>query len=321
LTVSAVYRDGTTVDVTASTAFRSLDPSLATVDSHGAVHALAPGHARLQASYTDPATRLGTIGAVDLEVVGLPGDLVLDRLSVEPASAQIALVGEQRALQIVGHSHRDTDVFTRDVSCLASWVSAAPAIASLTGGVLHAAAVGTTTLTATVGTTSVSLSLQVLESARPLVTTFNFQPSGAPAVTGWAVADDSGFDLARGWGWVSVVGLWSRGDRTATPDPRLGSFIGAMAGSTFRLQLPDGRYHLAAAMGDNTFGGGVSRLDFGAQNLVAHVGNGNTADQALIEITGGMGLLLAVDGPINWLAVMPVNGLRFDAALASAKTW
>ncbi|WP_223643560.1 hypothetical protein [Corallococcus sp. EGB] len=39
----------------------------------------------------------------------------------------------------------------------------------------------------------------------------NFQPPGAPLVQGWAVADDSAFNAARGWGWQDVAGLQTRG--------------------------------------------------------------------------------------------------------------
>ncbi|WP_223643559.1 hypothetical protein [Corallococcus sp. EGB] len=38
------------------------------------------------------------------------------------------------------------------------------------------------------------------------------------------------------------------GDRNGTQDPRLASFV-VTAGAKFRLQVPDGQYHVAASTG------------------------------------------------------------------------
>ncbi len=320
LSAKVVSRDDTATDVTTGTVFSSLDPAIATVDAAGTVHALTPGHARLQASYTDSMTRIGVVGGLELEVVGLSGALVLDSLSIEPAQTQLAVVGAARPLTVAGRYHRDGDVFTRDVSCLVTLTSDLPVIASISGVTLSAVAAGSTTVHATLGAVTTSASLTVVGDARSTLKTLNFQPPGPARVTGWAVADDSGFDAARGWGWLTVPDAATREDRDGKNDPRLASFVQTSNG-TFRLQVPDGRYHLAASMGDNAFGGGLASLDVKTVSIVAHIGTGNTAGQAIVDVTGGTGLVLTVVGPINWLAVMPVNGLSFDSVLASAKTW
>jgi hypothetical protein len=164
--------------------------------------------------------------------------------------------------------------------------------------------------------------LEVIPRATQDLVALNFQPSGAPMVTGWAVADDSAFNASRGWGWQDAVGLQTRGDRKGTQDARLASFVQtSQAGARFRLQVPDGRYHVAVSVGDNTFGVGLASVEQAGAGIVYGVGTGNTAGAGLVEATGGEGLVFDVVGPINWLAVMRVNGMDFDAVLAAAKTW
>ncbi|WP_257460835.1 hypothetical protein [Archangium lipolyticum] len=74
-------------------------------------------------------------------------------------------------------------------------------------------------------------------------------------------------------------------------------------------------------IGNLTLGAGFASVELAGAGIVYGVGTGDTAGAGIIEATGGKGLVFDVVGPINWLAVMPVNGLDFDEALAAAKTW
>jgi hypothetical protein len=74
-------------------------------------------------------------------------------------------------------------------------------------------------------------------------------------------------------------------------------------------------------VGDNTFGSGLSSVELAGTGIVYGVGGGNTAGAGIVEATAGKGLVFDFVGPINWLAVMRVNGLDLDEALAAAKTW
>nr|WP_246357698.1 Ig-like domain-containing protein [Pyxidicoccus fallax] len=320
LRVTAVFQDGTSVVATSEVTFSSLDPQVATVDADGTFRAIQPGRARLQASYTDPLTRRGLVGALELEVVKMAGDVVLDALTIQPSTTLKMVRGKSAGFTAVGSYHRGSDVFTRDVTCEATWSSDTPSIATVTSGTVRGLTEGTTTLRAKVGTVEAQAALEVIPNATRELIALNFQPPGPPMVTGWAVADDSAFDAARGWGWQDAAGLQTRGDRNGTSDPRLASYV-LTTGAKFRLQVPDGRYHVAASVGDNTFGSGLSSVELSGTGIVYGVGTGNTAGAGIVEATGGKGLVFDVVGPINWLAVMRVNGLGFDEALAAAKTW
>nr|WP_257458413.1 Ig-like domain-containing protein [Archangium lipolyticum] len=320
LQVTAVFQDGSSFVATSGVTFSSLDPEVATVDEDGTFRAINPGQARLQASYTDPLTRRGLVGALELEVVPMAGDVVLDALKIQPASALKVLRGMSARYTAVGSFHRGADVFTRDVTCDATWNSDNPSIATVTGGTVQGRSEGGTTLHAKVGQVDAQAALEVILNATRELFALNFQPPGPPAVAGWEVADDSAFDAARGWGWQDAAGLQTRGDRNGTKDPRLASYV-LTTGGKFRLQVPDGRYHVAASVGDNTFGSGLASVELAGAGIVYGVGAGNTAGAGIVEATGGKGLVFDVVGPINWLAVMPVNGLDFDEALAAAKTW
>ncbi|MFP2929410.1 Ig-like domain-containing protein [Pyxidicoccus sp. 3LG] len=320
LQVSAVFQDGTSVVATSEVTFSSLDPEVATIDASGTFRAITPGRARLQASYTDPLTRRGLVGALVLEVVPMAGDVVLEALKIQPTTTLKVLRGRSAGFTAVGSFHRGTDVFTRDVTCEATWSSDSPSIATVTSGTVQGLSEGTTTIHAKVGSVDAQAALEVIPSATRELIALNFQPPGPPSVVGWAVADDSAFDATRGWGWQDAAGLQTRSDRNGTRDPRLASFV-LTTGGRFRLQVPDGRYHVAASVGDNSFGSGLSSVELAGAGIVYGVGTGNTAGAGIVEATAGKGLVFDVVGPINWLAVMPVNGLDFDEALAAAKTW
>ncbi|NPD22557.1 fibronectin type III domain-containing protein [Corallococcus exiguus] len=320
LQVTAVFQDGTSVAATSEVTFSSLDPLVATVDAVGSFRALNPGRARLQASYTDPLTRRALVGALELEVVPMAGVVVLEALQVQPPPTLKVVRGRSAGIKAVGSFHRGTDIFTRDVTCEATWSSAAPAVATVAHGTVQGLSEGTTTLHAKVGTVEAQAALDVIPNATLELIALNFQPPGAPLVSGWAVADDSAFDAARGWGWQGAGGLQTRGDRNGTQDPRLASFV-LTTGAKFRVQVPDGRYHVAASVGDNNFGAGLASVEFADTGIAYGVGTGNTAGAGIVEATAGQGLVFDVVGAINWLAVMRVNGLDFNEALASAKTW
>jgi Bacterial Ig-like domain (group 2) len=320
LAVTAVYQDGASGDVTADTTYSSLDPRVATVDASGAVHALAPGHARLQANYADPLTRRGMVGAIDLEVIPLAGEVVLDSLAIEPAAALAAVKGQSLPLLATGSYHRGADSFARNVTCEATWSAKDASIAAVTGASLDALALGSTEVHAHLGAIDAMASLTVVPTATAQLIALNFQPAEPPLVKGWSVADDAPFDASRGWGWENAADLATRDDRKGVNDPRLGSFVVTSKG-TFHVQVPDGRYHVAAGMGDNTFGAGLHSLEIAGVGVVYNVGGGNTAGATTVEVQGGAGLVFDVAGAINWLAVMPVNGMSFEAVLEAAKSW
>jgi Big-like domain-containing protein len=321
LAVAAVYRDGASIDVTADTTYSSLDPLVATVDAAGVVHAHAPGHARIQANHADPLTRLGMVGALDLEVVPLAGEVVLDSVAIEPSAALAVAKGRSLGLSALAGYHRGADSFLRDVTCEATWSADDGAIAAVSGASLDGIAVGSTVVHARLGTMDTKASLAVLENAAAQLIALNFQPAEPALVKGWAVADDAPFDAARGWGWDGATDLATRDDRSGVNDLRLGSFVVTNKGAKFHVQVPDGRYHVAAGLGDNTFGAGLHSLEIAGVGVVYNVGGGNTAGAAIVEATGGAGLVFDVVGPINWMAVMPVNGMSFASVLAEAKTW
>jgi hypothetical protein len=320
LQVTAVFQDGPPVVATSEVTFSSLDPEVATIDAGGTFRALQPGRARLQASYTDPLTRRGMVGALELEVVPRSGDVVLDALTIQPAPALQVLRGRSAGFAAVGTFHRGADVFTRDVTCEATWSSDSPSVATVNSGTVQGLSEGATTLHAKLGQVEAQAALEVIPQATRELIALNFQPPGPAMVAGWAVADDSAFDAARGWGWQAAAGLSTRSDRKGTRDPRLASFV-QTTGGKFRLQVPDGRYHVAASVGDNTFGSGLASLELAGAGIVYGVGTGNTAGAGIVEATAGQGLVFDVVGPLNWLAVMRVNGLDFDEVLAAAKTW
>ncbi len=193
-------------------------------------------------------------------------------------------------------------------------------IATVSGASLDGLAIGSTVVHAHLATSDAKASITVVPDATAQLIALNFQPAEPPLVKGWAVADGAPFDAARGWGWEGTADLATRDDRSGVNDLRLGSFVVTSKGQ-FHLQVPDGSYQVAAGLGDNTFGSGLHRLEIAGAGIVYNVGGGNTAGVVIAEAKGGAGLVFDVVGTLDWLAVMPVNGMSFDAALAAAKSW
>jgi uncharacterized protein YjdB len=145
-TATGTYTDGTTQDLTASVAWSSSDPSIASVaavgGSSGRVTGTSPGTVTIQA--VDPGTQVA--GSADLTVT----PAVLVSLSLTPAAPSVPL-GTSRQLAAIGTF---TDGTTNDVTELVTWSSASAGIASVTNaagsrGLAKALAIGSTIIRAT----------------------------------------------------------------------------------------------------------------------------------------------------------------------------
>jgi RHS repeat-associated protein len=133
LTASARYSDGTSVDVTAAATWTSSAPSVATVNA-GLVNALAAGGTIITATYDGISAACATT---------VSGPSLLNVAVSRPALTLLS-----GATQQLTASARYSDGTSVDVTAAAAWTSSAPAVASVTAGLVQALTAGSTTITA-----------------------------------------------------------------------------------------------------------------------------------------------------------------------------
>lgn len=206
LTVTGVYSDASTADLTTQVTWSSTDGAVATVSnasgSHGLVQALAIGNATISATLGSvTGTRLVTITAAQLTSV-----------QVGPPAPSLP---RGRSLQLSATGHY-TDGSTQDVTAAASWSSADTNLATVSNatgseGRAQAVAQGTVTLTATVGARSGTVQLTVTPAVLQAVQVTPSMPSVASGLSLQLTAtgvysDASTQDLTGQVTWTSANG-------------------------------------------------------------------------------------------------------------------
>jgi uncharacterized protein YjdB len=164
---TGTYTDGTTANLTTAVTWSSSAPSIATISNasgtQGIASALSAGSTTIAA--TDPAT--GTKGTAAFNVSAA----ALRSLAITPPAPSIP----NGTTQVMTATGTFSDGTTRSLTAAVTWASSAPAIASISNaagsqGVVAAASVGTTTISATdpstgiVATTSLTVTAGVLRS-------------------------------------------------------------------------------------------------------------------------------------------------------------
>ncbi len=153
-TATAIYSDGTSVDVTDTATWTSSDDTIATVAA-GVATGIGAGVATITAEFGgEEATAELTVSVA-----------VLDSIVVEPATDSIP-VGTTLQYTATGNYNNGT---TQDLTTTVDWVSSDTAVATITaGGLAAGVAAGTTTITAThngvSGTAALTVTSVVLDS-------------------------------------------------------------------------------------------------------------------------------------------------------------
>ena len=148
-TAVATYSNGTSFDVTATSAWTSGTPSVATVNATtGLARGVAIGTSVVTAAYG------GLAGSATLAVTAA----TLTSIAVTPATASVP-VGLKRTFVATGAYSDGTSV---NISNVVTWTSGTPAVATVVSpGVATGVSVGAATITATLGAISGSATLTV----------------------------------------------------------------------------------------------------------------------------------------------------------------
>ena len=147
-------------------------------------------------------------GQVEVSLTAFTG-VTLVSIAVAPVSASV-LVEETQAFTATGTYSDDT---TADVTADAAWASSDTAVATVDGAIATAVAVGTTTITATLGSIDGSASLEVTESVE-VVTVELLEGVNVVAYTGATTSLPDALSNIGPDGSAVVQVIWARADWT-----------------------------------------------------------------------------------------------------------
>ena len=137
LTLTAIFSDGTTQDVSNTATWTSSDPSVVTVDNNGLAQAVSVGSAQITASFGG-----STASTSGLQVT----PAALASIALSPATAQIP-VGTTQQFTAAGTF---TDGTTQDLTSQAVWSSSNTAAVTVDAdGLAHAVSANSTVISAT----------------------------------------------------------------------------------------------------------------------------------------------------------------------------
>jgi uncharacterized protein YjdB len=181
-TATGAYNNGTFQDITATAAWSSASPAIATVSAAGLASALAQGTAGITAS-------VGTvIGSATLTA----GPPVLVSISVSPVSATVKK-GTSRQLTATGTY---SDRSTTNLTASSLWSSLSPSIATVSAsGLVSALTPGTATIRASSGSVSATSAITVPQPVpvtETIVPGSFFVPLGTPLQFSCQVTYDDG---------------------------------------------------------------------------------------------------------------------------------
>src|SRR6185369_5392098 len=147
-TATGTYSDNSTAVITGSVTWASATTSVATISTSGLAHGVAVGTSSISA----------TLGAVSGSTVLTVTAATLTSIAVTPANPSIIVGANQQFVATGTYSDSSTAVITGSVT----WASGTTAKATISaGGLAHGVAVGTSTISATLGAVSGSTVLTV----------------------------------------------------------------------------------------------------------------------------------------------------------------
>ena len=214
---TATFTDGSSADLTATASWSSSERSAASINlTTGVAKALAVG------ATTISATSGSVSGSTLLSVI----PAALQSVSVTPNPSSTG-VGMARQLSAIGSY---TDGTTADLTTSATWSTSAPSVATVSGGIVTGVALGSSDVTATVGslsgTSALSVTAGVWSAAAPLTISplivdyhsATLLNNGKVLVAGGDCATiDCGYAVSGSESYDAVADVWTPKAKMKTP--------------------------------------------------------------------------------------------------------
>ncbi|HEX3999693.1 MAG TPA: hypothetical protein VHX65_14160 [Pirellulales bacterium] len=307
LVVEAVYADGRHVDVTRDANYQSLDPNVASVEPRGGgiVVGRSLGTTQIRATYCDPAYKRGFSSGAEIGVDKVSPAPTLQSLKCD--AARLTMVpGESFQLLAAGRYSRASDHFKQDETAAATWSSDSPEVVSVARGLVRAIKSGAT-VDVRVALDRRSAVVKVDVTDKPQIRRISFQVKETPVRPGWLAETGQKFSDHRGYGWLDNHDISARDDRASAHHPMLMHFNTVLE-KAYKVRVPRGDYTVRIAMGDADYGKvpfeGWTAL--GDRRLIYYEGRDNSIATRRVS-AGDDGLVFTVNGPINYLIVVPLG--------------
>jgi len=273
--VTANYSDGSSEDVTASTAWITSNPKIATINTNGVASSLARGSA------TITAIAYGKTGSASLTV----SNAALTSISVTSPGSSVA-VGQSMQLKAEGTY---TDKSVQDITDQVSWSTANPTVATISStGLVASKSVGSTEITASLN--SVKGSDQITVSAAALVSiAVRSKDTGVPLGESeqfnaiGVYTDGSTLDLTSTADWSSSapgilsISAGGLGISKAVGQASIAGTVNGIKGTTSFSVLPANLVSIAVSAG-------ASSLPLGSSEQLT--ATGTYSDKSTKDITG-----------------------------------
>jgi len=294
------YSDGSTKDLTSLAKWSSSDLKVATVSAAGVVTGVASGVATV-------AAQSGTFnGSATVTVNG--GTANLTSITISPANFSLAINTTQQLTAIGNYG----DGSSRDLTALVTWSSSTIANATVSAaGLVDGVAVGSTTITATLGSVSNSTSVTV---SAPTIASISISPADltlpigiSQQFTASAVySDGSVQDLVSGVTWASSSTTVGTIDNTglaailAAGSTTITATVGAFTDSTTITVVPANLNSITIAPAAISIAAGTEQqftatgnFDDGSTQVLTSVQWSSNATSVLTVDANGLGLALA----------------------------
>jgi plastocyanin len=236
-TATGTFSDSTTQNITSQVTWASATASVATINASGLATGVTAGNSTIS------ATLSGVTGSTVLTVTP---PATLQSIAVTPANLSIA-VGLIERFTAMGTFSNNT---TQDITSLVTWASASPGVATISNaaglqGVATGVAVGTSTISASLGGVTGSTRLTVTPVALEMIMVTPVNPSLLPGQTEQFMAmgmysDNSTQDLTNQVTWASAntaVATISAGGLATAVAPGTSSISAAFDGMSGSMLL------------------------------------------------------------------------------------
>lgn len=303
-TVTAYFQDGHIEDVSQNVYWTSLDKSRASVKGNQVIGLLS-GTVSIRAEYW--------LVSDTMALSFVPTTLPLDSIVLVPDSFRI-FPADSYLVSARGYYHNGSTKFSHWLSTSEngiSWSSSMPSIAAVSSGWVKGVSPGGPAAVSASAGSIIGRSYWTIMPKPAFIKRINFQVSSVPFKFGWLADNATAYSAQKGYGWVTGAGAATRDDRYGT-NFLLKSFV--IGNGQYKIDASDGEYIIRTGMGDNTYGvNSVNTTTFGTDTVCrkpAGVGNQVTTDT--IMVTGGAGIVLAVNGPINYIVVISKQGIDMN---------
>ncbi|MBL8029521.1 MAG: hypothetical protein JNL74_24085, partial [Fibrobacteres bacterium] len=307
--------------------FRSLTPTIATINPLGVLTTIKPGAARVEAEYYNLKDTL--------YLTVTPTSAVFDSIRITPHHTS-GYISDGYSFRAVGYSWHQGQQIQIDFTAVANWYSGMPdAFDVILGRIQKKSASGGNTFIAIEKEGLVDTVRFTLLQNLSLLKRINFQTTDTVYNGFWNVEKGRPYTDSQGYGWVNVPAvrgltasdnikfydslfltsscLWASKNSSSMND--------TLVEGTYKIKCNDGDYIVKMAVG-HPLNNRSGYVRFGSDTLFKYTGINSARigfKTDTLSVRGEQGLILNLYGPIAYLVVITKDGVNIDSVAFDKK--